>query len=48
MQFEYTIEDPVYLTEPVPLSTTLALDTGYPFQDEYACDPEAASRHLIE
>ncbi len=48
MQFEYTIEDPVYLTEPVTLSTTLALDSGYPFQDEYGCDPEAASRHLVE
>ncbi len=48
MQFEYTIEDPVYLTELVTLSSTLALDSGYPFQDEYGCDPEAASRHLVE
>jgi len=48
MQFEYTIEDPIYLTEPITLSTTLALDTGYPFQDEYGCDSEASSRHLIE
>jgi hypothetical protein len=48
MQFEYTIEDPVYLTEPITLSTTLALDTGYPFQDDYGCDPEASGRHLVE
>jgi len=48
MRFEYTIEDPAYLTEPVTLSTTLALDSGYPFQDEYGCDPEASSRHLVE
>jgi hypothetical protein len=41
IQFEYTIVDPVYLMEPITLSTTLALDIGYPFQDEYSCDPEA-------
>ena len=48
MQFEYTIEDPIYLTESITLTTTLALDSGYPFQDEYGCDPEASSRHLID
>ena len=48
IQFEYTIVDPVYLAEPITLSTTLALDIGYPFQDEYNCDPEASRRHLVE
>ena len=48
IRYEYTIEDPVYLAEPVTLSTTLGLDVGYPFQDEYGCDPEASSRHIVE
>lgn len=46
LEILYTIEDPVYLTEPVTLSATLALDAGYPFQDNYDCDPEASSRHI--
>ena len=48
LRFEYTIEDPVYLTEPVSLSQTFGLDPGYPWQEEYGCDPEASSRHLVE
>ena len=48
MRLEYTIEDPVYLTEPVSLSQTFGLDSGYPWQDEYGCDAEASSRHIIE
>ncbi|MFL2546901.1 MAG: DUF6152 family protein [Candidatus Rariloculaceae bacterium] len=48
MEISYTIEDPVYLTEPVSLTTTLALDVGYPFQDNYGCDPQAAGRHIKE
>ena len=48
IRYEYTIEDPVYLAEPVTLSTTLGLDVGYPFQDEYGCDPDASSRHLVD
>ena len=48
MEIQYTIEDPMYLTEPVSLTTTLALDIGYPFQEDYGCDPEAASRHITE
>ena len=47
-QYEYTLEDPVYLTEPVKLSPTFALDPGYPWQEEYGCDPEASSRHIVE
>ena len=48
MRLEYSIEDPVYLTESVMLSQTFGLDSGYPYQDDYDCDPEASSRHLIE
>ena len=48
LQYEYTLEDPVYLTEPVSLSPTFSLDPGYPWQNEYGCDPEASSRHLIQ
>ncbi len=48
LQYEYTVEDPIYLTEPVSLSPTFSLDPGYPWQDEYGCDPEASSRHLIQ
>jgi hypothetical protein len=48
MEIQYTIEDPVYLTEPISLSMTLALDVDYPFQGDYGCDPEAASRHITE
>ena len=48
LEIQYTIEDPVYLTEPLSLSTTLALDAGYPFQDNYGCDPEASSKHITE
>jgi hypothetical protein len=48
LRYEYTMSDPVYLTEPVTLSHTLGLDSGYPWQDEYACDPSASNRHLVE
>ena len=48
MRLEYSIEDPVYLTESVMLSLTFGLDSGYPYQDDYDCDLEASSRHLIE
>jgi len=48
LEIRYTIEDPVYLTEPVSLSTTLALDVGYPFQDNYDCDPDASSKHIVD
>ncbi len=47
MRLSYTIEDSVYLTEPVTLSQTFAIDPGHPWQKEYACDPVASSRHLI-
>jgi hypothetical protein len=46
IDYKYTLEDPVYLTEPVTVSFRLGLDAGYPFQDQYGCDPKAASRHL--
>lgn len=48
LEIQYTIEDPEYLTEPVSLTTTLALDVGYPFQDNYGCDPEASSKHITD
>jgi hypothetical protein len=48
LKFDYTIEDPVYLTEPVSLSQTFSLNPDYPWQDEYGCDPEASSRHIVE
>ncbi len=48
IQHEYTIEDPVYLSKPVSLSQTLMLDSNYPWQDEYGCDPEASSRHIVD
>lgn len=46
-QYEFTVEDPVYLTVPVSLSSSFNLDNTYPFQDNYGCDPEASSRHLV-
>jgi len=48
LEYKYTIEDPVYLTAPVSLSVTMSLDPAYPFQDEYDCDPQASSRHLVD
>jgi len=48
LEIQYTIEDPVYLAEPVSISTTLALDIDYPFQDNYGCDPEASSKHITD
>lgn len=48
MRLEYTLEDPVYLAQPVTLSQTYFLDAGYPWPDEYACDADASSRHLTE
>ena len=45
MRVDYTFEDPVYLTEPVNMSTTFFVDPGYPWT-EYDCDPHASSRHL--
>lgn len=48
IDYKYTLEDPVYLTEPITISTQLGLDVGYPFPDEYACDPNAASRHIVQ
>lgn len=48
LKLDYTIEDPVYLTEPVSLSQTFSLNPEYPWQDEYGCDPEASSRHIVE
>jgi len=46
LEIQYTIEDPVYLSEPLSLTTTLALNADYPFQDNYGCDPEASSKHI--
>jgi len=48
LKLDYTIEDPDYLTEAVSLSQTFSLNPDYPWQDEYGCDPEASSRHIIE
>jgi len=48
IDYKYTIEDPVFLTEPITISTQLGLDAGYPFQDEYGCDLKAASRHIVD
>tara|TARA_B110000483_G_scaffold142539_1_gene170411 strand:- start:9003 stop:10145 length:1143 start_codon:yes stop_codon:yes gene_type:complete len=48
IDYEYTMTDPVYLTHPITISTQLGLDVGYPFQDEYGCDPEASSRHIVD
>jgi len=48
LQLDYVMEDPVYLTEPVSMSVTFSLNPDYPWQDEYGCDPEASSRHLID
>lgn len=46
LSYEYSMTDPVYLSETVTLSAQFRLDAAYPFQDEYGCDPEASSRHL--
>jgi hypothetical protein len=46
LRFDYTLEDSVYLTEPVSMSQTFYFDPEYPWQEEYGCDPEASSRHL--
>ncbi len=48
LRLDYTIEDPVFLTEPVSISQTFSINPDYPWQDEYDCDPEASSRHLID
>lgn len=48
LQYEYTLEDPVYLATPVSLSQIFSLQPDYPWQDEYGCDPEASSRHIID
>jgi len=48
LRLDYTITDLVYLTEPVSMSATFSLDSNYPWQDEYGCDPEASSRHLVD
>jgi hypothetical protein len=48
IDYGYTMTDPVYLTQPITISTQLGLDVGYPFQDEYGCDPEASSRHIVD
>jgi hypothetical protein len=48
LRLDYTIEDPVYLTEPVSMSQTFSINPDYPWQDEYGCDPEASSRHLVD
>lgn len=48
IDYEYTMTDPLYLTQPITISTQLGLDVGYPFQDEYGCDAEASSRHIVE
>lgn len=48
IDYQYTLEDPVYLSKPVTVSFQLGLDAGYPFQEEYGCDLNAASRHLAQ
>jgi hypothetical protein len=48
LRLEYTMEDPIYLAEPVSMSQTFSLNPDYPWQDEYGCDPEASSRHLLD
>ena len=48
LQYEYTLEDPVYLAKPVSLSQTFSLNPNYAWQDEYGCDPEASSRHIVD
>ena len=45
LQLEYSFEDPVYLAEPVEMTSTFFVDPGYPWQD-YNCDASASSRHL--
>jgi hypothetical protein len=45
MVVSYTIDDPVFLTEPVTLSGEYQKRADYTFVDE-PCDPETASRHL--
>jgi hypothetical protein len=48
LQYEYVLEDPVYLAKPVSLSQTFSLNPNYAWQDEYGCDPEASSRHIVD
>lgn len=45
MSVEYTIDDPVYLTEPVTVSGDYRKSADFEFVDE-VCDPEVARRHL--
>jgi hypothetical protein len=47
LRLDYVIEDPVYLTEPVSMSVTFSLNPDYPWPEEYGCDAEASSRHLV-
>ncbi|HLF11641.1 MAG TPA: DUF6152 family protein [Gammaproteobacteria bacterium] len=45
MSVSYTIEDPVYLTQPVTVEGEYQKSSDYEFVDE-PCDPETARRHL--
>ncbi len=45
MELSYTIEDPIYLTEPVTATGRFLKGPNREFI-EFGCDPEAASRHL--
>lgn len=45
MSVEYTIDDPVFLTEPVTVSGEYQKSSDFEFVDE-TCDPETARRHL--
>ena len=48
LQLDYVLEDPDYLTEPLAMSQSFSLSANYTWPDEYGCDPEASSRHLID
>jgi hypothetical protein len=45
MRVEYTIDDPIFLTEPVTVEGEYRKSADYDFVDE-VCDPETARRHL--
>jgi len=46
MDISYTIEDPVYLTEPMTVTGRYRKVADYDFPEEPPCDPETSSRHL--
>ena len=46
MDVSYTIEDPVYLTEPKTVARQYRKVADYEFPEEPPCDTDTSQRHL--